>query len=253
MDDFAVHLTTTDTKKKLSVGQEIIDYLSQPDNPVDCEDLGGFIDALVPWMQSSNFKVSQNGLDVVGLLIESLGRGFRPYINTTLGPAVDRLGDTRETVRDKAHHLITILMEQEVMEPQALFEKMQNQAFGHKNGKVREEILILMQNTLNVYGAQSLKISQFLHHIVALYSDPTAPVRDAAASTLVEIYRHIGDRVRVDLQKKHHIPPAKISVLMSKFDAMRASGEMMPTAMGTAAMDGNNAGDHDETDRLSVS
>ena len=59
------------------------------------------------------------------------------------------------------------------------------------------------------YGAQSLIVSRFLHHIVALYSDPTAPVRDAAASTLVEIYRHIGDRVRVDLQKKHHIPPAK--------------------------------------------
>merc|ERR1712223_112865 len=202
-------------------------------------------------MQSSNFKVSQNGLDVVGLLIESLGRGFRPYINTVLGPAVDRLGDTRETVRDKAHHLITKLMEEEVIEPQPLFEKMQNQAFSHKNGKVREEILILMQNTLNVYGAQSLIVSRFLHHIVALYSDPTAPVRDAAASTLVEIYRHIGDRVRVDLQKKHHIPPAKISVLMSKFDAMRASGDMMPTAMGTAAMDGNNTGDQDETDRLS--
>jgi len=251
MDDFAVHLTTTDTKKKLSVGQEIIDYLSQPDNSIDCEDLGSFIDALVPWMQSSNFKVSQNGLDVVGLLIESLGRGFRPYINTVLGPAVDRLGDTRETVRDKAHHLITTLMEQEVIEPQALFEKMQNQAFSHKNGKVREEILILMQNTLNVYGAQSLIVSRFLHHIVALYSDPTAPVRDAAASTLVEIYRHIGDRVRVDLQKKHHIPPAKISVLMSKFDAMRASGDMMPTAMGTAANDGNTTGDQDETDRLS--
>ena len=59
MDDFAVHLTTTDTKKKLSVGQEIIDYLSQPDNPVECEDLGSFVDALVPWMQSSNFKVSK--------------------------------------------------------------------------------------------------------------------------------------------------------------------------------------------------
>ena len=74
-------------------------------------------------------------------------------------------------------------------------------------------------------------MSRFLHHIVALYSDPTSPVRDAAASTLVEIYRHVGDRVRIDLQKKHNIPPAKLSVLMSKFDAMRASGDMMPTAM----------------------
>ena len=61
MDDFAVHLTTTDTKKKLSVGQDIIEFLSQPDNSVDCEDLGAFIDGLVPWMQSSNFKVSPTG------------------------------------------------------------------------------------------------------------------------------------------------------------------------------------------------
>ena len=57
MDDFASQLSTTDTKKKISVGQDIIDYLGQPENPADCEDLGSFIDALVPWMQSSNFKV----------------------------------------------------------------------------------------------------------------------------------------------------------------------------------------------------
>ena len=98
---------------------------------------------------ATKFQVSQNGLDVVSLLIERLGNGFRPYLNTTLPPALDRLGDTRETVREKAHYLITKLMEEEVIEPQPLFEKMQS-AFTHKNGKVREEILILMQNTLNV-------------------------------------------------------------------------------------------------------
>ena len=49
--------STNDTKKKLVIGQEIIDYLGQPENPVECDDLGGFIDTLVPFMQSSNFKV----------------------------------------------------------------------------------------------------------------------------------------------------------------------------------------------------
>ena len=95
--------------------------------------------------------MSQNGLDVVSLLIERLGTGFRHYLNTTLGAAVDRLGDTRETVREKAHFLISKLMEEDVIEPQPLFEKNpMNSAFTHKNGKVREEILILMQNTLNL-------------------------------------------------------------------------------------------------------
>ena len=69
MDNFAVHLSTTDTKKKLSIGQDIIDYLGQPENPTDCEDLGGFIDALVPWMQSSNFKVWKNWNNFVNLIL----------------------------------------------------------------------------------------------------------------------------------------------------------------------------------------
>jgi hypothetical protein len=37
----------------------------------------------------------------------------------------------------------------DVLEPQVLFEKMGQPAFQHKNGKVREEILILLQSTLN--------------------------------------------------------------------------------------------------------
>ena len=92
--------------------------------------------------------MSQQGLDIVGLLIERTGRGFRPYVNTVIGVTVDRLGDTREIVREKASFALTKLLEEEVLEPQAAFEKMS--AFAHKNGKVREEALVLMQNTLNM-------------------------------------------------------------------------------------------------------
>ena len=52
-------------------------------------------------------QVSQNGLDIVGLLIERLGYGFKHYVTTILGAAVDRLGDTREVVREKANYVLT--------------------------------------------------------------------------------------------------------------------------------------------------
>ena len=58
LDQFYQDLSTTDTKKKLTVGQNIINYLEDDSNSIDCEDIGGFIDGLVPWMQSSNFKVN---------------------------------------------------------------------------------------------------------------------------------------------------------------------------------------------------
>ena len=58
LNDMVLQLSSTnDTKKKLTIGQDIIDHLGQPENSVECDDLGGFIDTLVPFMQSSNFKV----------------------------------------------------------------------------------------------------------------------------------------------------------------------------------------------------
>jgi hypothetical protein len=52
-------------------------------------------------------------------------------------------------------------------------------------------------------------VTKFLAAIVSLLSDATASVRDAAFSTLVEFYTHFGERLRIDLQKKHSVPPAK--------------------------------------------
>ena len=57
LDQFYSDLTTTDTKKKITIGTNIINYLEDDTNSIECEDIGGFIDGLVPWMQSSNFKV----------------------------------------------------------------------------------------------------------------------------------------------------------------------------------------------------
>ena len=52
-------------------------------------------------------------------------------------------------------------------------------------------------------------VSKFLASIVSLLSDPTSSVRDAALATLVEVYRHVGERLRMDLGRKYQVPPAK--------------------------------------------
>jgi len=249
LDQFYQDLSTTDTKKKLTVGQNIINYLEDDANSIDCEDIGGFIDGLVPWMQSSNFKVSQSGLDIVGFLIDRLASEFKPYLNTILTSVLDRLGDTRMEVREKANIVLCKLMDATVS-PQQLFEKI-SPGFSHKNSRVREEVLLLLQNTLNAHGAGQLTVSKLIPAIVTSTSDPQAAVRDAAIQTLVEIYRHVGEKVRMDLQRKQSLPANKLATLMAKFDEVKTSGNMMPTAtlaMGT--MEG--AGD-DEADRSSGS
>lgn len=104
---------------------------------------------------------------------------------------VDRLGDSRDTVREKAQLLLHKLLESSVLTPQNLLEKLTH-CFKHKNSKVREEFLQTIVNTLNEYGTQSLSLKSYIQPIVSLLADPTSTVRDAAIQTLVEVYKHVG-------------------------------------------------------------
>ena len=48
--------------------------------------------------------------------------------------------------------------------------------------------------------------------------------------------RHVGEKVRMDLQRKQNLPANKLANLMAKFDEVKNGGNMMPTAtlaMGT--------------------
>lgn len=51
-------LPKADTKFRQQVGTDLLAFLAEPENPIACQDIGQFIDALIPWMHSSNYKVS---------------------------------------------------------------------------------------------------------------------------------------------------------------------------------------------------
>ena len=75
--------------------------------------------------------------------------------------------------------------------------------------------------------------------------DPTATVRDAAFQTLIEIYKHVGDRLRVDLVKKD-VPQHKLAILEQKFDEVKNDGLLLPSAMSTVQAN------YDEIDTASL-
>lgn len=70
-------------------------------------------------------------------------------------------------------------------------------------------------------------------------------VRDAAFQTLIEIYKHVGDRLRQDLRKKE-IPAQKLAILEQKFDEVKSDGLLMPSALSSAASN------YDEPDTASL-
>lgn len=48
-----------------------------------------------------------------------------------------------------------------------------------------------------------LYVSKFILPLVNLTSDPNSQVRDTSMTTLVEIYKHVGDKLRNEILRKH--------------------------------------------------
>ncbi|KAF4082958.1 hypothetical protein AMELA_G00134450 [Ameiurus melas] len=221
-----------DLGRRLQVGQEIIDYFLDRQKSHDLEHDQTMLDKMVDglatsWVNSSNFKVALLGMDIVSALVTRLQNRFKPQIGTVLPSLTDRLGDAKDQVRDQAQALLLKIMDQ-AANPQYVWDRMLG-GFKHKNNRTREAVCFCLISTLNIYGAQGLTLSKIVPHICSLLGDPTSQVRDGAMNCLVEIYRHVGERVRMDLGKKG-LPQSRLNVIFSKFDEVQRAGNMVLSA-----------------------
>ncbi|XP_066300661.1 CLIP-associating protein 1-B-like isoform X21 [Branchiostoma lanceolatum] len=245
-ESFVDDVLGKDTTKRLAVADVLVTYLQDHSAPLpgDSSLIDRLVDGLAAWLNTSNFKICLNGMEVISHLIIRLKEKFRHHIHTVLPPLIDRLGDSKDQVREQAQELILRLMEP-VSSPQYVFERMMG-AFGHRNFRVREEVLICLVATINTFGAGSLTLSKIVPHICKLLGDPNSAVRDMAINSLVEIYRHVGEKVRVDLGKKG-IPSSRLSVIFQKFDEVKQSGRMLAVS-SSSSLRSSSSGDGDETD-----
>ncbi len=242
LDYFLPLINTNDPKMKLSVGAKLLEYLSDPSNSIACSDIGFFVDNLVIWLQSSNFKVVQLDLDILIELIDRMTVDFQPYLSTSLPHLVDKLGDGKEIIRSKTISLFFKLIDSDVISVQNLFDRISVMCFTHKNSNVREQIMHFLTKVLNSYGASSLYVSKLVPHIVKLLSDPNVSVRSRAFDTLCDIYKHVGEKFRVDLQKKYSIPNNKLPALMTKFDEIKTRNSFN-SLFGSMSINGDETDD----------
>ncbi|XP_042162495.1 CLIP-associating protein 1-B-like isoform X11 [Oncorhynchus tshawytscha] len=221
-----------DLGRKVQVGQELIDYILDKDRSQDLEQdqtgLDRMVDSIATtWVNCSNFKVALLGIDLLSVLVTRLQDRFRNHVGTVLPSLIDRLGDSKDQVRDQDQILLLKIMEQAAT-PQYVWDRMLG-GFKHKNNRTREGVCLCLISTLNTYGAQGLTLSKIVPHICNLLGDPTSQVRDGAMGCLVEIYRHVGERVRMDLSKKG-LPQSRLNVIFSRFDEVQRSGNMIPSS-----------------------
>ncbi|XP_054033094.1 CLIP-associating protein 2 isoform X19 [Dryobates pubescens] len=238
MDYFCDQVQQKDVGRRMQVGQELLEYLGDPARSTDLEQdqqrLDKVIDELTAWVNSSNFKVALLGLDVLGALVDRLSGRFKSYIGTVLLPLIDRMGDAKDQVREQAQNLIVKLMDK-AAPPMYIWERLAV-GFKHKNYRSREGVCLCLIATLNIYGAQPLVLSKLVPHLCTAFGDSNSQVRDAAILAIVEIYRHVGEKVRVDLTKRG-IPPGRLQTIFAKFDEVRNSGNMILSSVSDKSFD----------------
>ncbi|XP_051812085.1 CLIP-associating protein 2 isoform X28 [Acanthochromis polyacanthus] len=227
MDYFYQQVLQKDVSRRLQVGQDLIDYLNDPQRSPDVEQdkprLDKTIDELTGWVNSSNFKVALLGIDICGAFVDRMGERFKGYLGTVLPALVDRLGDGKDQVRENSQALILRCMEQ-TASPMYVWERLLP-GFKHKNFRSREGICLCLSATLSTCGAQPLSLSKIVPHLCSLTGDQNPQVREASITTLVDVYRHVGERVRADLGKRG-LPAARLQTIFARFDEALNSGNM---------------------------
>ncbi|XP_077894324.1 CLIP-associating protein 2 isoform X29 [Ictidomys tridecemlineatus] len=228
MEYFSAQVLQKDVGSRLQVGQELMLYLSSPGAIPDLGDdlnrLGKIVDALTGWVGSSNYRVSLMGLEILSAFVDRLSTRFKSYVAMVIVALIDRMGDAKDKVRDEAQALILKLMDQ-VAPPMYVWEQLAS-GFKHKNFRSREGVCLCLIETLNTFGAQPLAISKLVPHLCILFGDSNTQVRDAAILAMVEIYKHVGEKVRIDLYERG-IPPARLERIFAKFDEVHNSGGMI--------------------------
>uniref|UniRef100_A0A8C0JH07 Cytoplasmic linker associated protein 2 n=1 Tax=Chelonoidis abingdonii TaxID=106734 RepID=A0A8C0JH07_CHEAB len=105
---------------------------------------------------------------------------------------------------------------------------------GHFKSYVPTVLLALIDRM----GDAKDQVREQAQTLILKLMDQVSPpmVRDAALLAIVEIYRHVGEKVRADLNKRG-IPSARLQTIFAKFDEVRDSGNMILSNISDKSFD----------------
>uniref|UniRef100_A0A672YGW7 Cytoplasmic linker associated protein 1a n=1 Tax=Sphaeramia orbicularis TaxID=375764 RepID=A0A672YGW7_9TELE len=189
MEDLLEQLMHKDLGRRIQVGQEILELIPDQDKFPELEQDQTLLDRMVDTVAGS--WVNSSNFKVggfVGMDLLSALLNLCLCVGSVLPSLIDRVRRRQGPSPDQDQALLLKIMDQ-AANPQV-----------HSN--TQEGLCLCLIATLNV---------SFSH---------------LSMNCLVEIYRHVGERVRMDLGKKG-LPQSRLNVIFSRFDEVQRSGNMV--------------------------
>ncbi|KAG0620882.1 hypothetical protein M758_4G252000 [Ceratodon purpureus] len=216
MEEALEQLQAGDTKERLAGVERLQRFLDQSKKSLSEKEVTNLVDASTVLLKDNNFKVCHGTLNLLILAAAMSGEYLKVHINQLVPAVVERLGDSKQIVRDAGRRFLLVLME--VSTPSSVADRAGSYAWTHKNWRVREEFARTVASAFNLFSATDFHFQRLhLPAVLQLLEDSNSNVREAAMLCLEEMYRHGGQNVKGELQR-HHVRPAQMKEISSRFE-----------------------------------
>ncbi|KAG2759623.1 hypothetical protein PC129_g7850 [Phytophthora cactorum] len=186
---------------------------------------------VLPCLRDHNSKIALGALEIFELLVARVTEStLRSYFNLLWISLVERLGDSKLLVREKAVDVVVEISV--VLDVTTVLEKLKD-CMSHKNWRTREQSLHAVWRCLERHDLFKERQEELLNDVLKLLEDSSKDVRDAAITTLEKFYTFIGPSLLSDLEYKN-IRATHMKTLTSRFEGLSARSSSLPGVVHAA-------------------
>eukprot|EP00899_Mesostigma_viride_P020764 jgi/Mesvir1/2868/Mv13951-RA.2 len=176
------------------------------------------VDASFMLLKETNFRITQGFLLAFAAALPKIGDAISRYIQSLIAPVIDKLGDSKQPVREATRRFLISLME--VLGVAPVLEKAGGYGWEHKNWHVRDEYARMTAEAIGLARTQALPYQKLiLPSVIKILEDSNSNVREAAMLCLEAMYRR-GQMPFRDHLAKYPIRPAQMKEISTRFDAI---------------------------------
>ncbi|CAH8357106.1 unnamed protein product [Eruca vesicaria subsp. sativa] len=205
-----------DTKERMAAVERLHQLLEASRKSLSSSEVTSLVDSCLDLLKDSNFRVSQGALQALASAAVLAGEHLKLHLNALVPAVVERLGDSKQPVRDAARRLLTTLME--VSSPTIIVERAGSYGWMHKSWRVREEFARTVTSAIGLFASTELPLQRvILAPILQMLNDPNQAVREAAILCIEEMYMQGGSQFREELQR-HHLPSYMVKDINARLE-----------------------------------
>ncbi|EFJ48812.1 CLIP-associating protein [Volvox carteri f. nagariensis] len=201
-------------------------------------ELTELIDLSPSLLSDANSKVALQTLEALETAVSRADAPISSYASSLVPSVAERLGDSRQPVREQALHLLTSLFK--ALKPELVLEKLAH-LWQHKSWKVKQGLLEVIAEVVSTAGASFLggrdQNNAVLKQIVRMMEEPDMIVREAALGCLGEIHRQAPAAVISTVQASN-LRPAQQKEVFARLGIAGTVSDATGTEVGSKHVQG---------------